>query len=99
MKDILGIGRTDWKTWLLYVAVIMSYLGASTAFITLATNDPRAYQPAYVQSMFLCAAAIVMALTFMFKYKGRKRTLALVPICLSLSGICNVLIRWPVVFG
>ena len=99
MKDALGIGRTDWKMWLFYVAVGLSVLGTSNSFVTLAANSPSAYKPVLIQSVLICAFSLAISFLFMYLCEKRKMAWGFVPICLSLIGLVNIWSRWAVVFG
>ena len=99
MKDILGIGRTDWTMWLFYIAFGMGVLGTSNSFVTLATNSPAAYRPVLIQSGLICAFALGASILFMYLCEIRKFVWGFIPICLSLIGVVNIWSRWDVVFG
>jgi len=81
------------------VSALLAGRAVLVQFITLATNDPHAYQPVLKEALAYSMAAILIVLLFIVLARGRSRLSALLPIGLCAIAWWGIARMWPYAFA
>jgi len=83
-----------------FSASLLAALHATTSqFITLATNDPRLYQPVLKNGIAWTVVSVLLLVVFVGATQTRWRSAITLPIAICCIAWWTIFVRWPYVFA